>query len=112
MCLTYEEKYEHGFIEGYRIGKIRTSRKILIWVIKMKSESSGKPKSTWKKLFKKINSECDCAFLNKIFMYLLEDKISIDEVEIIYDTIFRTEEEIRDEIYTIYDKNMMKRTKT
>jgi hypothetical protein len=102
--LTYEEEYEQGFMEGYRIGRISASRETLIRVIKRKSKSSDKPKSAWKKLFKKINSECDHAFFEKIFTYLLEDKISVDELEIIYDTVFRTEEEIRDEIYTIYDK--------
>jgi hypothetical protein len=105
MCVTYEEKYEQGFMNGYRIGRISVIRKVLIRVIKMEAESSGKPKSVWKKLFKKINFECDCAFLDKILMYLLKEKISIDELEVMYDTIFRTEEEIRDEIFTIYNKN-------
>jgi hypothetical protein len=102
--LAYREEYERGYAKGYRIGKISTSRKILIWAIKIKAKSSGKPKSACNKLFKKINFECDCAFLYKIFFYLLDDKISIDELEITYDTHFRTEEEIRDEKYTIYNK--------
>jgi hypothetical protein len=104
MYLTYQEKYERGCMEGYRIGTISSSRKILIRVIKNKSESSGKPKSAWSELFKKINYECDCAFLTKMIFDLMKDKISIDDLEMVYDTIFRTEEEIRDEIYTIYDK--------
>lgn len=100
--MSNEEKYEKGYAEGYRIGFIMSKREMLIRYLNLNKIEQGEAVS--KLTIQKINRETDHGFLTKVLIELVSKKISISELENQYDKIFRTDEEIRCEQYTVYDK--------
>ena len=98
--LTDEEKYTREYMDGYRIGRINTSRKYLIRVLHLVGKIQGVSPS--KEIIRKINREVDCGFLDKLFYVAIDCETSIKDFENKYDKTFHTEDEIRNEKYTIY----------
>jgi hypothetical protein len=96
--LNSDERYERGFIKGYRIGRISATRKIFINVIKRMGEPS-------KKIIQKINSEADLIFLDLMIEYALKKNKNLNDVELAYDKLIRSEKEFADEKYCTYEKS-------
>jgi hypothetical protein len=93
-----EESYYRGFMEGYRIGRIRATREIIIRVLKFECNND-------RALKRKINFETDIGFLHKVLFCIIghkNDTEIIRDFGKIYDTICRSEEEIQNEEYTAY----------
>ena len=84
--LSYEERYILGYMEGFRIGKIEASREILIRCLCRKAKEQNLTPS--KKLITKINREIDTIFLDEILYNVIEDKLSVRELEFYYDSFF------------------------
>ena len=84
--LTYEERYELGYLKGIRIGKIEVIRKILINCLHLKGKEQGTEIN--KELIQKINREIDTEFLGKIIHDVYYDKLSIKDIGTNYHTLF------------------------
>jgi len=84
--LSYEERYMLGYMEGYRIGQITASRKVLINCLRIKAKEQGIVFD--KKLIQKINRETDLKYLLNIVLDLSKDKLSVKELEMHYDRYF------------------------
>ena len=69
LKLTYEERYLLGYMEGYRIGLIQATRKMLIRCLSLKAKEQGF--SSFRGILKKINREVDTGFLHDIFLMRL-----------------------------------------
>ncbi|MFP3040308.1 hypothetical protein LQZ19_00655 [Treponema primitia] len=95
---TPDEKYDRGFINGYRIGKTSVSREILINIIKKMGKPSGK-------IIQKIKFETDLSFLDLMIFYALEQGTTINDIEASYDELMRSEQEFINEKYCIYKKS-------
>ncbi|GHU24465.1 hypothetical protein FACS1894172_12570 [Spirochaetia bacterium] len=92
-----DSEYDRGFIHGYRIGRIKASRKILIRILK----NTGKVS---REIIRKINYETDMSFMHLMIKYTLKQDKSLDDIESSYDKLCRTEREFIDEKYCSYDK--------
>jgi len=92
---TYKERYEIGFARGYRLGRIEATRDIVKRVLNF----LGKPS---KELIRYIMMESDLSFLDKILHDTIKEKISVEELNKSFLTVFRSEQEVRDELFTIY----------
>jgi len=98
--LTAEDRYRRGYMEGLRIGRVCTLRGFLIHLLERKwKENMIVPNKT---IIQRINRETDSGFLEKILFSIFCDELSVRELESSFDMIFRTEEEIRNEEYTVY----------
>jgi hypothetical protein len=95
---SLNEKYEQEFIKGYRIGRIRATREILINILRR----MGKPS---KKIINKINLESDLIFLHLILEYTLNQNINLNDIELVYDKLMRTEKEFIEEKVCSYEKS-------
>jgi len=95
-----EDKRLQEYAEGYRIGRVSYIRGILLRYLQMKGREQGLAPS--KSLIQKINREMDNGLLEKILCNMAGDKISLQDLELQYDMIFRTDEEIRKEEHTVY----------
>jgi len=84
--LSYEENYLLGYMEGQRIGAIKTSREILIRCLYLKGKEQGIVPA--KSLLLKIDRETDHQFLNELIMNVLNGKLPVRELEIYYDRYF------------------------
>ena len=84
--LTYEERYNLGYMEGYRIGSIQVAREILIRGLTIKAKEQGF--ASFKGIIKKINREVDTGLLQEILLNIMNEKISIRELEKCFDMIF------------------------
>jgi hypothetical protein len=94
--ITRSEKYYAGYEDGYRTGRLRVTRKILIRIIKLTNkEAGGALNSTQvKSLVNKINKECDLAFLDKIMYGVALKNIKLINLYKNYDSIYLTKEDI------------------
>jgi hypothetical protein len=85
-------------MEGYRVGRIRAPREIIIRVLKFECNND-------RALKRKINFETDIGFLHKVISCIIEHKNDTEMIKNfgkIYDTICRSEEEIQNEKFTTY----------
>ncbi|MDR2705653.1 MAG: hypothetical protein LBC02_07735 [Planctomycetaceae bacterium] len=78
--LTAQEQYDIGYARGFRIGKIRASRKSLTVLLK----KLGKPS---RRLLRTINMEVDCDLMLTILLLLVDKKITVEALEESYDQI-------------------------
>ena len=95
--MTYEENYNIGFLEGYRIGRVTATRETLIRVLREKGKEHGATPS--RQLIQKINREIDIGILDKVIFTILPDNMALEELETYFDMFFLTPDEIRDNIY-------------
>ena len=102
--LTYEESYDIGYMEGFRIGQIGTLRKSLIKCLQKKSKNHDFLLS--KSLIQKINRETDIPFLSKLLFLAMEDE-SIESFEESYDRLLLTVDEVL-ERYVSFNENIIK----
>jgi len=84
--LSYEERYQLGYLRGYRIGRIETTREILIKCLHRKCKEQNVVLD--KKLVQKINREIDIEFLGSILLCIGNDIITVKELEKCYDMLF------------------------
>jgi hypothetical protein len=99
--MTLEDRYRQAYMKGYRQGRIEASRETLIHALKRSGKEQGLAPSP--SLMQKINRETDYGFLWKMLFVLLENEMSMSEIELHHDKIFRTQDEIRHEKYVIYE---------
>jgi hypothetical protein len=78
--LSSDDQYHIGYMEGIRIGMIRSTREYLIRALKM---DGGKPS---RQLLCKINREADRKLLFSMFLEVAQNRISPTEFEKVYDT--------------------------
>jgi hypothetical protein len=88
--LTYEERYNLGHAEGFRIGMIEVSREFLLRCVKKRGMEQKTAAS--KLLIQKINRETDYRFLEKMLKLTICGDITIADLEIYYDMVFLTKE--------------------
>jgi len=100
--LTYAEKYQMNYEKGRREGRLIAVRDILIRVIKFSARDNNRKIN--KDLLRKIKYETDAAYIEKLIYIAIKDDIGAQYVEEKYEEIFRTEEEIASEKYTIYKR--------
>jgi len=86
IALTYEERYQLGYLQGYRIGRIGETRRILINCLNGKCKEQNF--LLGKKIIQKINRETDLDFLGGIILSIINDLIPITEIENCYDMLF------------------------
>ena len=86
ICLSREERYQLGYMQGSRIGRIEARREILIECLyKMGKEQNIIP---CKKLIRKINHETDFDFLAGLIFSVIKGKLLVKELENCYDKLF------------------------
>ena len=102
LSLTFSENYRIGYEIGFRLGTLEAAREILINIIKDRAKEQNYKIS--KDLLRKIQYETDSGYLRKLAIIAINDDVDLKEVEEKYDEIFRTEEEIKFERFTIYHK--------
>ena len=98
--LTFEEDYALGYARGYRLGRIKSSREILLRVTKICGEEEGVKPS--KSLIQKIKRETDHAIMGKIIIAATRGNISLAELDAYFDMFFRTKEELENNKYSAY----------
>ena len=90
--MTYNERYALGYMKGFRKGKITGIRECLISSLrKIGAEQSHTSSTT---LIQRINRETDDRVLLKALLFLIEDKLTVEELETCYDLVFLSKEEI------------------
>ena len=96
----YAEHYQLQRTQGYRLGRIQTSRKILLRIVRIYSEEQDfKPN---KALVRKIMRETDMVIMNKMMMDVAGRRLTVAELESSFDMIFLTEEEKRSGEHAVY----------
>ena len=103
LSLTFSEKYHIGLERGFRQGSIESVRKILMNIFIRRGKKQNYKIS--RELIRKIHYETDSAYLEKLIFIAVNDDVDLKEVEEKYDEIFRTEDEIKFERFTIYHKD-------
>ena len=100
--MTYYERYQLYQERGNRYGSLKAIRDIFTRVIRISARDHNRKPN--KDLLRNIRYETDTAYLEKLMYIAIEDDIGAQYVEEKYQEIFRTEEEIISEEYTIYKK--------
>lgn len=87
-ALGYFDQQKLDYMDGNRVGKISSTRQILINVLVYQGKESGKNYKPSKVLLKKINRDIDHNLMHKLIFVLLKDKMPIDFLEENYDKLF------------------------
>jgi hypothetical protein len=95
--ITQREKYYAACEDGSRIGRIRANRQFLIDGIKSVNQIKDGILDALqlRSLSKKINKECDLAFLKKIIFGVYLEEIKLDFLYENYDCIYLSEDDIK-----------------
>ena len=84
--LSNEERYQLGYMQGYRIGRIEARREVLIECLyEMGKKQNYIP---CKKIIKKINREIDFDFLAGLIFSLANEKLLVKDLENCYNKLF------------------------
>jgi len=86
IYLSYEERYRFGYLQGYRIGRIKSTRKILIKCLNKWGKKQGC--FPCKKVIQKINREIDLDFLGGLILSIVHEKLLVKELGNCYDMLF------------------------
>jgi len=97
---SFLETFQLDREKGYREGSLQATREILIDVLT--GEGKEQNYKVGKELLRKIQYETDRGYLRKLTFMALDKNLSVEYVEKNYEKIFRTEEEVMSEKYTIY----------
>jgi hypothetical protein len=91
--LSFAEQYDLECAKGYRLGTIMSSRKIALNCHRICGKEQGTLAS--KALVSKVKRETDQRLLEKFIMATAGERLTIAELEIVYDMIFLTKEELQ-----------------
>ena len=97
---SFLETFQLDREKGYRMGALKATREILIRVLK--GEGKEQNYKVGKELLRKIQYETDGGYLEKLIFVAFDKNLGVEYVEKNYEKIFRTEEEVMSEKYTIY----------
>ena len=98
--LTQSERYYVNREIRHRAVYLGIMRRYLTKILKMHGEKQNYKASI--DLLRKIQYETDAAYLKKLMHMIVDNEMTVKNIEEKYEEIFRTEDEIISEKYTIY----------
>jgi len=85
-ALSYQERFQLGYLRGFRIGSVRASRRALVYCLRELAAKDGAVIE--KGLLNRIEREIDVEFLDELFGSVLGGRTPVGEVEANYDRLF------------------------